>query len=164
MGRSCDTLLREIRENQGHLTRGDDRKLFSYIQSRETVDFSNTVFDVYAFQSVIHSGLLTYFDESVQSGLAQLYSRIDSHNEILKYMGRLATEFSLFGRWRKVENYRKKLDYMVEPERYELFLAYRAEREGYELFLTRIDEEIRQLSPIAEQSLESVRQKNLIRI
>lgn len=143
--RSCVALLREIRESRDHLNRGDERLFFSYVRSRQTVDYSNIVFDTYAFQSVIHSGLLTYFDEDIQARLAQLYSRFDGHNESLTFRSHLQTEFFLYGSKRTFNNYLE-------------------ERERYDLFLTETDGEIKQLSPGVEQSLEVVRQENITKV
>lgn len=143
--RSCIALLREIRENRDHLNRDDDRLFFSYVRSKQTVDFSNIVFDTYAFQSIIHSGLLTYFDEDIQARLAQLYSRFDGHNESLTYRSHLQTEFFLYGRPQTFNNYLE-------------------ERERYDLFLTETEGEIKQLFTGVEQSLEMVKEKNLTRV
>ena len=140
--RSCDALLREIRENRNHLLRGEKRFFYSYIKNKVTVDYSNIIFDMYAFQSVIHSGLLTYFRGDDQAILTKLYSSFDRYNENLRYITHLSTEFSSFGRPESV-------------------FRYLAEIEMYELFLTGIEKDIRQLSPVVEVSLETIRQNNL---
>jgi hypothetical protein len=141
--RSCDTLLREIQENRDHLIRGEDRYFYySYVKSKSTIDYPNTIFGLYAFQSVIHSGLLTYFSRDDQAILTKLYSRFDVYNENLRYLTHISTEFSSFGRSENVVNYRREI-------------------EMYELFLTGIGEDIRQLSPVVELSLETIRQNNV---
>jgi hypothetical protein len=133
-------LLREIEENRSHIT-ADVRRHYIYIQSkhRQPVDHSDIFFETYAYQSIIHSGLLTYFDEDIQARFAQLYSRIDRHNTFLDYRSHLETEFRLFGE--KKEN---------RPD----------EGEQYDLFLTRTDGDIKNLFPDVEQSLKKVRQED----
>ena len=127
-------LLGEISGNQDKLSLSN-RLLFSYVRSKQTIDFANIIFDTYAYQSIIHSGLLTDFGEEAQSLLAQLYSRIDFHNESLKYRSRLETEFSLFGKPGTQGN-------------------WLGEKEKYDLILSNTEAEIRQLFPLVERSLK----------
>jgi hypothetical protein len=144
--RSRDALLREIEENRNHIAPAV-RRHYIYVMStrREPVDYSNVFFETYAYQSIIHSGLLTYFEEDIQARLAQLYSRIDRHNTYLDYRTHLETEFRLFGRREKVEDW---------PE----------QGEQYDLFLTITDGDIRNLFPAVEQSLKEIRQGSMIMV
>jgi hypothetical protein len=147
--RSCGALLREIEENRNHIT-PTVRRHYIYVMSRrrEPVDYSNVFFETYAYQSIIHSGLLTYFKEDIQARLAQLYSRIDRHNTNLDYRTHLETEFRLFGRREKEENW----------------LLFSEQGEQYDLFLTKTDGDIRNLFPDVEQSLKELRQGSMIMV
>ena len=124
----------EISENQDHLRREEDRLFFSNLKSRQIVDYYNVIFATYTYQSIIHSGFLTEFDEDTQAILAQLYSRIEFHNESLAYRRYLETEYSLFGSATTFGN-------------------WLGEKERHDLILTKTEEEIRELFPVVVSSL-----------
>ena len=132
--RSRIALSVEICENQDHLRREEDRLFFSNLKSRQIVDYYNVIFATYTYQSIIHSGFLTEFDEDTQTTLAQLYSRIEFHNESLAYRRHLETEYSLFGSATTFGN-------------------WLGEKERHDLILTKIEEEIRELFPVVVSSL-----------
>lgn len=93
--RSKVTLLQEVKENKEGLDRFD-RMYFSYVKSRQTIEYTNVHLDSYAYQSIIHSGLLTYLEDETQTRLAQLYSRIDGYNESTTYRSHLDSEYYLY--------------------------------------------------------------------
>lgn len=91
--RSRRTILREVRETKDSLLEEEkriryyvDEPKLSPITIRRRVDYRNAYVITDAFDSVLHSGLFTYFAEYIQYVLSNLYSRIKTHNTLITSM------------------------------------------------------------------------------
>ena len=93
--RSFQTLEIAIAEFQGAIQ--IDTVYFSYIKGRNEIKFRNVFFDTTVYETIVHSGLFTYFPRELQIPITKLYSGIRNHNEYLKYRIELGNSFALYG-------------------------------------------------------------------
>jgi hypothetical protein len=53
-------------------------------------------FSLSAYESIVYSGLYSFFDTETQTNLLGLYNRIKSYNEILSYLNQYFDLFTLY--------------------------------------------------------------------
>lgn len=99
---ATDGLLRELKEIKYTMLSESSRTHHpteetktGAIKIQKDVNYTNTYMATDAYDSVLFSGLLTHFTEETQYTLSKLYSRITSHNELIKYIYQLEDNFSL---------------------------------------------------------------------
>lgn len=97
------------------------------------------------YNSMLYSGLLSYFGGHTQSLIRRLYERIRLHNNILSSRLDHENNFLLYDR---------------SPQRFQLWLSITGNR--YNFPLMTCENEIRALIPIVEKSIEEEREKPII--
>jgi hypothetical protein len=107
--------------------------------------FLNRFLNLDGYNTILYSGLLSYFGGHTQSLTRRLYERIRIHNKILS--ARLDHEniFFLYDR---------------SPHRYQMWLSIAATR--YNLPLMTIENEIRALIPVLEDLIKIEREKAIV--
>jgi hypothetical protein len=89
--RSYRTVLWELKDNRKDLL--DETKKISYsLRQSNTVKkirYTNAYFYEEAYRSILNSGSFSHLSEEAQYKLAFSYSRIKSHNELLRYIDEL---------------------------------------------------------------------------
>jgi hypothetical protein len=107
--------------------------------------FLNRFLNLDGYNSILYSGLLSYFRGHTQSLTRRLYERIRIHNKILSARLDHENMFFLYDR---------------SPQRYQMWLKIAATR--YNFPLMTIENEIRALIPILEESIEREREMEII--
>jgi hypothetical protein len=138
--RACDTILKELEENQTALTTEKHKRITYTTSKGEKLNYTNAFFDTDAYDSVLHSGLFTHFSADTRHKLSLFYSRIKSHNELLDYTNRYEDNFFL-----NDDSEERKQRWQQEIERYDLLLT-KWESEAIKL-LDEVEKLVRQERP-----------------
>ena len=107
--------------------------------------YLNSFLNLDGYNSILYSGLLSYFGGHTQSLLKRLYERIRLHNKIL--FARLDHENNFFL-------------YDRSPQRFQMWLSIARTR--YNFPLMTYENEIRALIPLLEQLIEREREKAIV--
>jgi hypothetical protein len=83
---------------------------YKYDDGKKEIKFRNVVFDITVYETIVHSGLFTYFPREIQAPVMKLYTAIRTHNEYLKHRIELAERFSLYGSTARDAVFRKTLE------------------------------------------------------
>lgn len=100
MRRSCNTMLKEI----------DNHRMALVGFKPEEGRFVEKYFNTDAYQSLVSSGLFTYFEEETQDKLSDLYIRIKLHNDFSTYRNHYSDIFFLYSDSKdRLEKWRSKV-------------------------------------------------------
>jgi hypothetical protein len=88
--RSGKTILKEIANH------GKAFNNLPHYKPEPAIDFVNAYLNTDAYDSLVSSGLFTYFDEITQDELADLYIRVRLHNNLFRYREQFADNFFLY--------------------------------------------------------------------
>ena len=83
MVRLCDTLINEINCQLNDIRNFKGFKVNQKDDKGNKIYYTNVYFNLGAFESILNSGLFTYFDEVIQTNINLLYNRLDLHNKHL---------------------------------------------------------------------------------
>ena len=92
------------------------------------IHYKNSFFNTDAYDSIVHSGLFTYFEGTTQDKLSNLYIRIKKHNEILKYKNEFEDRFFMNDARTRTRREEREKTWFRKVTRYEVTLTkYRGE-------------------------------------
>lgn len=98
--RSRRAILKEVLQNKKALTSNVHDHIAYTTKTRtngqKIVEYTNAYLEADSYNSVLYSGLLTYFSIPTLHTLTMLYSRIKSRNDLLTYMDHLEDMFFLY--------------------------------------------------------------------
>jgi hypothetical protein len=87
---ACQIISQEVEEFRIRLTANNQ------IVSDTQPPFFNIHFNFDGYESIIHSGLFSHFDENTQFEIKALYERIKLHNELSMYRFSLQNQYFLY--------------------------------------------------------------------
>lgn len=96
--RSCQTLSTELDDTINAL-KGQNNIITYPTTTKDKlfqIKFTNRYLNVSAFEGIVNSGLLTYFDQGIQGFLVNFYLEIKLHNQLVEYRGKYEDMFFLY--------------------------------------------------------------------
>ena len=80
--RSCDTLLNELEDHNIAL---NTKRHTHTLNRKERIYYVNAYLNTSAYESILHSGLFTFFLMETQQDISELYLRVIMHNRLTAY-------------------------------------------------------------------------------
>jgi hypothetical protein len=106
--RSCRSILKELEDHENTLA--DETNYERISINNNTISISDVVLSTDVYNSIIQSGLFTYFSAETQNELTGLYNRIKLRNNLLLFLDQYDETLPaidddyLNARWEKLEN------------------------------------------------------------
>jgi hypothetical protein len=122
MDNICNALLEELKDHRDAFTRNISE---DYIKVQD-ITYINRVLNTNAYESVLHSGLFTYFDDDTQNRISNLYVHIIRRNQLLDYLNIYKDNFLLNKDINNEKNVwiERQLEYQKEIMRLESEIHY----------------------------------------